>query len=97
MSTIHRMIASSLVVVAVVVSTAGKANAQAGGRGPARPAGRGVVKSLDVATGMITVQLSLNQKQAVSLQVEGPNISGVVKKSADPGRNSLTVSFGGTV
>jgi len=238
MLAIHRLIAGSLVVVATVVSTAGQVCAQAGGRGPARPEVRGVVKSLDTATGMITVsvvegreqvavkeltyplakdvevviggggdrrvafvlkegkladlipgasviltltadnavveaiaaegptlrgrltgvdltkntitvsvvsvsrergeqtvedktyalpadaeiavddgrgrrfsvkegrisdlasgasitvRLSLDQKQAVSLQVEGPNISGVVK-SVDPGKNSLTVSFGG--
>ncbi len=236
MSAIHRLIAGSLVVLAAVVGTANHANAQAGGRGPARSEVRGVVRSLDVAAGMITVsvfegrmpvkeltyplakdvevviggggdrrvafvlkegkladlipgvsvaltlsadnavveaiaaegptvrgrltgvdltkntitvsvvsasrergeqtvedktyalpadaeiavddgrgrrfsvkegkvadlatgatitvQLSLNQKQAVSVQVEGPNISGVVK-SVDPGRHSLTVSFGG--
>jgi len=238
MSAIHRLIAGSLAVVATVVGTAGQADAQAGGRGPARPEVRGVVKSLDAAAGMITVsvvegrdrepareltyplakdvevvvggggdrrvafvfkegkladlipgvsvaltltadnavveaiaaegptlrgrfngvdltkntitvtvvaasrergeqtvedktyalpadaeiavddgrgrrfsvkegkisdlasgasitvRLSLDQKQAVSLQVEGPNISGVVK-SVDPGKNSLTVSFGG--
>ena len=52
-------------------------------------------KIADLATGaLITVRLSLDQKQAVSLQVEGPNIVGVVK-SVDPARNSLTVSFGG--
>ena len=52
-------------------------------------------KTADLATGaLITVRMSLDQKQAASLLVEGPSISGVVK-SVDPGRNSLTVSFGG--
>ena len=52
-------------------------------------------KIADLATGaLITVRLSLDQKQAVSVQVEGPNIVGVVK-SLDPARNALTLSFGG--
>lgn len=57
MSTIHRLIAGSLVVVATVVGSARQANAQAGGRGPAQPEVRGMVNSLDAATGMITVSV----------------------------------------
>ena len=51
-------------------------------------------KIVDLAAGAtVTLRLSLDQKQVVSAQAEGPNLFGVIK-SLDSGRNSLTVSLG---
>lgn len=51
-------------------------------------------KLADIAAGaMLTVRLSLDQKQVVSLQAEGPMLFGIVK-SFDVSRNLLTLSLG---
>lgn len=51
-------------------------------------------KVADLAAGAtVTLRLSLDQKQVVSAQAEGPNVFGVIK-SHDPGKNTLTLSLG---
>ena len=72
MPAIHRLIAGSLVALAAVVGAANHANAQAGGRGPARPEVRGVVKSLDTATGMITVSVVEGREQVAVKELTYP-------------------------
>lgn len=51
-------------------------------------------KLADLAAGAtVTLRLSLDQKQVVSLQAEGPSVFGLVK-SLDLSRNSVTLSLG---
>ncbi|MFM9961378.1 MAG: hypothetical protein ACKV2Q_09140 [Planctomycetaceae bacterium] len=51
-------------------------------------------KLADIAAGaMVTLRLSLDQKQAVSVQAEGPTVFGIVK-SFDLSKNLLTLSLG---
>lgn len=51
-------------------------------------------KLADIAAGaMVTLRLSLDQKQVVSVQAEGPSVFGIVK-SFDLSKNLLTLSLG---